>query len=111
MSFTVLLALQSAKSPPLGSVLIWVGVLMTLTLIGGLAVLWYRKQVLSKPQESDPGTLMEQFRRMRDTGEMSAEEFEATKRAMIAKLRGSQLPHSDKPTVGGGGARSAAENE
>jgi hypothetical protein len=102
MTAMVLSMLQNAKSAPLGSVLIWVGVLMTLTLLGGLAVLWYRKQVLSKAAESDPGTLMEQFRRMRDSGEMSAEEFEATKRAMVAKMRGSQVANSDKPAADGG---------
>jgi hypothetical protein len=109
MTATVLFSMQSAKSPPLGSVLVWVGVLMTVTLLGGLAVLWYRKQLLSKSTESDAGSMMEEFRRMRDSGEMSIEEFEATKRAMVAKLRGSKVAHSDKAAADTRIARSTDE--
>lgn len=81
---------------------------MSITVLGGLAVLWYRKQVLSKQSYQDPGSLMDEFRRMRDSGEITKEEYEATRKAIALKLRGSPGTDSDKhaPDVRASGLRS-----
>ncbi len=69
-------------------VLLWLGVLIGITLAGGLLLMWYRRKVLGHDGQEDQGGFMDELRRARDRGEMSDVEFEAARRQMIAKLRG-----------------------
>lgn len=87
--------------------LVWVGVLLLVTILGGLAILWYRRRVLAREEASaqDAGA-MESLRKMRDSGRMTQEEFDAVRRAMIAKIksrRGSEAglaPRRGRPSDG-----------
>ena len=69
----------------IGATLLWIGVLVVLTVASGLGLMWYRRKVLDRSGEGTQATLMEEFRRMRDSGEITQEEFEATKKAMVAR--------------------------
>lgn len=82
-------------------VVLWLGILIVITVVAGLVVLAVRKRILSKSTDgSDEGSLMDSLRGMRDRGEMTSEEFEATRRAMIERLRGDRAApgQPSKPT-------------
>ncbi len=82
-------------------VVLWLGILIVITVVAGLVVLALRKRILGRPTEgSDEGSLMDALRGMRDRGEMTSEEFEATRRAMIGRLRGDRASPGppSKPT-------------
>lgn len=84
----------------IGATLLWIGVLVVLTVAAGLGLMWYRRKVLDRSSEGTQATLMEEFRRMRDSGEITAEEFDATKKAMVARLSG-QAPRGVVKRPGG----------
>lgn len=67
--------------------LLWIGVLIVVVVIGGLVLVHMQKRLL-KPPASGPGAagLMEDLRRMRDTGAMTHEEYDAARKAMARKL-------------------------
>lgn len=79
------------QAPPKGDILpvvLWLGILIVITVAGGLIVLAIRKRILSKSSDAaDEASLMDSLRALRDRGEMSNEEFEATRRAMIDRVR------------------------
>ncbi|MFN0132654.1 MAG: hypothetical protein ACKVW3_09020 [Phycisphaerales bacterium] len=94
-----LAAATLAAGTPLGSALLWLGVLITLVVAAGLAILAIRRRALGGADESSPASLMEEMRRMRDDGRMTPEEFEATKRRLVARAA-SKLREGDweRPT-------------
>lgn len=84
------LASAGTVSPPPGvrtDLLIWIGVLIVVVVIGGLVLVHMQRRLL-KPPASGPGAagLMEDLRRMRDTGAMTNEEYDAARKAMARKL-------------------------
>jgi hypothetical protein len=73
-----------------GEVLLWVGILVVVVVIGGLGILVLRRKLLAKDDGSAYGAgFLEELRAMHRRGEISTEEFEATKRAMTEKLKAS----------------------
>jgi hypothetical protein len=80
---------QPARRPT--DVLVWVGLLIVAVMVLGAAILVLRRNVLSRggPADQSPG-FMEDLRRMRDRGEITPEEFEAARRAMIARIKGGE---------------------
>jgi len=102
----VLLQSRAPNAPgdtSLGPVLLWLGVLVVVTLAGGALLMWYRRRVLSQPAAEDAGSFMDELRRARDAGEMSAVEFEAAKKQMVARIRGNSAASTPQR-----GARGAA---
>jgi LPXTG-motif cell wall-anchored protein len=87
---TALVLMQAPASPPAkanaGEVMVWVAVLMGLILVGGLLVLLLRRRLLAAEAETSAGGLMEDLRRMRDSGQMTQEEYESVRRNMAARL-------------------------
>lgn len=75
-----------SQAPAMGPVLVWIGVLIAITLLAGLGILWYRRRVLSTENAAGEGSLMEEFRRMRDSGEMTVEEYESARKVIVSKL-------------------------
>lgn len=80
-------------------VLIWIGVLIAVALAGGAIAMLVRSRLLSPDDDADGGTLLEQLQKMRDRGEISDEEFRATRRTMIerAEQRRAQKDDDDAP--------------
>lgn len=67
-------------------ILVWVAILLGVVLSGSLVILTLRKKVFAPSDvESDPGTLMEQMRRMESRGEISTEEFDRVRRKLVEK--------------------------
>lgn len=88
----------AALPPPAGSaeglsrILIPIGGLIVLAVVGGMGVMAVRRRLLSKDSAAtDQGGLLDDLRRMRDTGQISAEEFDAARKSIAAKLSGKPL--------------------
>ncbi len=89
----VLVLAQSSGST--GQVLLWVGVLIGAVIAASVVVLVLRRKLLSPDHSVDnPASIMESLRVMRDRGEISLEEYERTRQAMIARATGKPIPRS-----------------
>lgn len=78
-------------------VLFWAAILIGAVLSGSFLILSLRKKVFaSSPVEDDPGTLMEQMRRMEKRGEISTEEFNRVRRKLVEKAAGEKRPDRDE---------------
>jgi|GEM_PF-5267890 len=76
------------------STLFWVGLLIIFVVAGGAMVMVYRRRLFREEEDrisADRG-LMESLREAVRKGEMTPEEFEATKRVMAARFRGYPSP-------------------
>lgn len=80
----------SAPASSTSSGLLAVGLLIAIAMIGGLAIMAVRKKMLTKDaDDSGLGSLMDDLRRSLRAGSITQQEFDAAKRAMVAKLTGS----------------------
>ncbi len=71
----------------------WLGVAIGVIVVAGSALLVYRRRVLSDDSARDAQSgLMDQLRAMRDRGDLTPEEYDAAKRAMVARVSGSAAP-------------------
>src|SRR5262245_29173389 len=69
------------------SVLIWVMILIAAVVILGLALLWVRRRVLAKPDTSGaPESLLSEFRKARDRGDLTPDEYEALRKKMVERI-------------------------
>ncbi len=79
---------------PIGSVLLWVGVLIVFVLLGALVIFALRRSVLGeRPGSGDDAGMLEQMRRMVERGEMSQDEYDRTRRAIVEKAQGRATRH------------------
>ncbi|MEM9065734.1 MAG: hypothetical protein AAGB51_09630 [Planctomycetota bacterium] len=90
---------QSSSSGNTTELLFWVGVLAVVVIIGGFVMMAVRRRMLSEQTEDRVGVMEELRRAVRD-GDMTPEEFEATKRVMAARFRG-EPASSRQPTDSG----------
>ena len=79
----VLLAAQSI-GPLLGAL----GALIVILIASALAWKWWRDRVLKQDRDVDAQTPLEHLRKLRDTGELSSEEYETARARVMEKLRG-----------------------
>jgi len=85
------LAQTGGSSGNTGQLLIWIGALVVAVVIGTVVLLMVRRNMVNnRGEESDGFATMEDMRAMVDRGEMSKEEYEQVREAMIAKVRQSQ---------------------
>jgi hypothetical protein len=88
-----------------------VGVAIAIIAVGGAVLLMYRRRVLAEDAGRDEQAgLMDNLRAMRDRGEMSSDEYDAAKRAMVARFSGPSAAASPPPVrkpAGIGGVRVA----
>lgn len=71
----------------LGPALLWLGALIVVVVVAGLVILAIRRRTLGGNDGASPASLMEEMRRLRDSGQMTPEEFEATKRKLVERAR------------------------
>ena len=69
-----------------GSIFVWVAVLIAVIMVGGLLLMWLRRRMFMGDYMEQAGGLMESLRKMRDTGQMSQEEYDAARKAMAARV-------------------------
>lgn len=77
-----------AKQPEFMAYLLWVGIAIGAVVVATLAIVWYRRRILGPTQVDHQGGLLDELRQMRNRGEISEEEFNATKRAMAERAAG-----------------------
>lgn len=75
-----------------GQALLYLGVLIALVLAAGVVVIVLRRRILGAEGESQAEGLMDNLRRMRDQGQLSQEEFEASRRIMARRAAGIEVP-------------------
>lgn len=90
-----------------GDVLLWVGILVVVVVVGGLGILAMRRRLLGKDANAgNTAGFLEELRAMHRRGEISTEEFEATRRAMTEKLKASLAATPARPPRRSPGPRS-----
>lgn len=67
--------------------LLWIGVLLIVTIGGGLVVLAVRKQQFTRGTEGGQDGAIESLRQMRDAGQITDEEYERARAKMVARVR------------------------
>jgi hypothetical protein len=87
--------------------LIWLGVLILVAAVGGALLMAYRRRIFGNESSSQTG-LLDDLRAMRDQGQITAEEYDAARKRMAARLAGVAPPPSAAvPPVADPGVRSA----
>ena len=72
-----------------GSVMMWLGVLLAAVLVGGFGLLIIRRRLLDADADgASMGFDLRSLRQMRDRGEISAEEFEVARAGIIGAMSG-----------------------
>ncbi len=78
---------------PVASVMLWLGVLLAAVLVGGFALLFFRRNILdSGAPGASVGFDLRALREMRDRGEISESEYEAARAEIIGALSGAKPP-------------------
>lgn len=94
--------LHLAKKGDLGEYLLWVGAAIACIVLATVLILWYRQKVLSPPGSIDQASLLDELRAMRARGEISEEEFAATKHTMVSRASGKpRTPAAPRTAVSG----------
>lgn len=75
-----------AQAKSIGPYVTWIGVMMGALALVTIAILAFRARVLGKDSGGDQAGMLDDLRAMRDRGEITPEEFDAAKAAMIARL-------------------------
>jgi len=85
--FLELLA-QARSGRDTGDVVVWVGVLLAVVIVGGIVLMVLRRRMLSADAADQGGGFMDTLREMRNSGQMSQEEYDAARKTMAARLAG-----------------------
>jgi len=72
----------------------WLGLLCVIVLVLGVVAMWIRARLRSPRKESGDGYTLVDLRRMHARGDLSDEEFEKAREAMIAGVRGREPEES-----------------
>lgn len=102
-----LLLAQAAAKPRSGSgtvpsnqVLLYVGLLLLVLLAGAVAVFLLRRRLLGAESSVDATTgLMETMRQMRDSGQMTQAEYDATRKTMAQRASRSMKLKGEMPSA------------
>jgi flagellar biosynthesis/type III secretory pathway M-ring protein FliF/YscJ len=78
--------LAQARGTATVGVMLWVGVLIGVLLVAGVVLMLVHRKLLGRGEDAagDDG-LMDSLRRLRDSGRMSKEEFEAAKKTIARR--------------------------
>ena len=77
-----------AQIGDLGPALLMLGVLLAIVLAAGGVLIWVRSRTLGSGGRRGGAGLFEDLGRMRDAGEISAEEYAAARRSVVDRLAG-----------------------
>jgi hypothetical protein len=70
-----------------GGVFLWVAILIAVILVGFVLLMWLKRRIFTADAaQEQSGGLMDNLRQMRDSGQISKEEYDATRKAMIARM-------------------------
>ena len=80
-------ARSTAPETLFGDMIPWLGILVLIVLLGGGLAIWIRRRITSQSASSQGGYMLEDLRQLRDSGELSQEEFDLARQAMIKGVR------------------------
>lgn len=93
-----LILAQASQQNDTGQFLAWIGALIVVVVLGTLVLLFVRRRMVGQAGEEPGGfSTMEEMRAMVARGEMSKDEYEQVRKAMIAKIK-DQSPASPPAT-------------
>jgi len=85
----ILAQAASGSGSDVGRILMWVGILIVIVVVGTIVLMTVRKRIMMGSAQGREGfSTMEDMRAMVARGEMTQEEYEKVRKAMIAKMRG-----------------------
>lgn len=73
-------------------ILPWIGILALIIVIGGAGAVLIRRRMNAADESSNIGYSLEDLRALRDSGELSEEEFKAAREAMIQGISRQNKP-------------------
>ena len=91
--------LQTRSTNDWSEIAIWSGVLMAAVIVGMLLVLWVKRKFASADDQVAEDFTLHGLRKMRDSGQMTEEEFERAKDAMIARVKRKPEGVDEDPAV------------
>lgn len=95
---------QAASGGDTGRFLAWIGALIVVVVIGTVALLFVRRRMIGRSDTDQGGfSAMEEMRAMVARGEMSQEEFDQVRKAMIDKIKASKNQPEDGGRVSDAG--------
>jgi hypothetical protein len=107
-SITAAASLAEQGGRSLGAYLGWIGVFIAAILLVGMFILAYRRRMLGPNDSADHARgLLDGLRRLRDTGQMTPQEYDAARKTIAGKLAGKEPgipPRRPNPTPSGGAA-------
>jgi hypothetical protein len=76
-----------------GEVVLWVGILIGAVLVLFLVIQFFRRRLLApdRPEERDRA-LLDDLRAMRDSGQITQEEYDAARKSMVARMTARSAP-------------------
>ena len=83
-------AMLAQSGASAGQAVVWIAVLIVVVIAAGIGVMVLRRRFPGSDRSpaGDPGSLLESLRAMRDSGEMSTDEFEQARAALLHKATG-----------------------
>ncbi len=97
----ILTEAQAAGAGGATQIAVWAVVLMIASIVGFWAALWIRKRALGDAETSDEGLTLGALRTMHNRGELTDEEFEAARAAIVS--RAGLDPDKARSPLGPGG--------
>ncbi|KAA0214277.1 MAG: hypothetical protein DYG94_07840 [Leptolyngbya sp. PLA3] len=88
----LMLLAQSSADKHIGPMLIQLGLLIGLVVFAGLILLLFRKWMFSRGDQPATGSMLDDLRRLRDSGEISEVEYDYLRRCIANKAAGKEAP-------------------
>ena len=80
--------MPTLANTPAAAILLWVVILIAVVLLGAIGIFALRRSMFSDPsRKADDAGLMEEMRRMVQRGEMTQDEYDQARRAIIEKAK------------------------
>ncbi len=102
------MAIGPGQTSGLGESLAMLGVLLAIVIVLGLVVLYVRGRTLRGSRDDGAAGLFDDLRKMRNRGEITEEDYQATKRSIVQRLAG--RGGSAERTDGDGDKRTSGGN-
>lgn len=92
--------IAALKSGDTQSIIVSLAILLLLVIVGGVGLWYYRKRVLFSDESSGGIWTFEDLRRMRESGELTEEEYQSLRSAMIGAFQVKPKTESPRPADG-----------
>lgn len=94
---SMLIAAANPGSTAFGELLPWLIVLLVLAIVGGLVIMALRRWVRSPDAAPKEGFTLHELRQLHAAGQLSDEEFQRAKAALIERVKGATSENAAEP--------------